>query len=239
MATSFLHQGTAYPGGKGKSYQHIVNVMPPHRRYVESHLGAGSVMRFKRPAEVSIGIELDRRVVDRWAVLQQPGVEVIHGDALSVLPTLGLGPHDLVYCDPPFHPATRRRAGTYRHDLSVTDHERLLDLLLVLGCRVVLSGYDNELYRRVLPHWSRKDFRTRTHVGTVTESIWTNYEPGPVLHDYAFVGGCFRERERLRRRIDALSTRLKSASDIERNAALAVLADTKPDTVLHAAERVR
>ena len=239
MASSFLNHGTAYPGGKGKSYQHIINVMPPHQRYVESYLGAGSVMRFKRPARRSIGIDLDGRVVDRWETLGNADLAVIHGDALLVLPELGLCAQDLLYCDPPFHPETRRRPGTYRHDLTAKDHERLLDLLLRLPCKVVLSGYDNELYRRVLPHWSRRDFRTRTHAGMVTESIWTNYEPGPVLHDYSFVGSCFRERERLRRRIDALSSRLENASDVERNAALATLADRRPDTVRHAAERAR
>jgi DNA adenine methylase len=239
MAASFLTCGTAYPGGKGRSYQHVINVMPPHCRYIETHLGAGAVMRNKRPAKVNIGIELDQRVVDRWRRLGRSGVEVVHGDALQILPQLNLGEGDLLYCDPPFHPATRRRPRSYRHDMSDADHERLLDLLLNLGCQVVLSGYVNELYERRLQGWTRSDFETRTHAGPVTESIWTNFNRGPVLHDYSFVGRCFRERERMRRRIGALSSRLSNASDLERNAALAALADSEPQIISAAAERIR
>ncbi|HYI38996.1 MAG TPA: hypothetical protein VE053_01620 [Allosphingosinicella sp.] len=239
MAASFLSEGTAYPGGKGRTYQHVINVMPPHSRYIETHLGAGAVMRNKRPAKVNIGIELDQRVVDRWSRLAQPNVQILQGDAIRILPRLNAADGDLVYCDPPFHPATRRRPAVYRHDLSAADHELLLDLLTSVRCHVVLSGYANELYERRLTGWTRTDFRTRTHAGAVTESIWTNFTPGPVLHDYSFVGACFRERERMRRRIGALSSRLATAPDLERNAALAVLADTEPQTIFNAAERIR
>jgi len=239
MATSFLSDGTAYPGGKGRSYQHIINVMPPHSRYIETHLGAGAVMRTKRPAKINIGIEMDQRVIERWRRISRSDVQIIQGDALQILPRLAVENGDLVYCDPPFHPATRRRPRSYRHDLSAADHERLLDSLTALPCHVVLSGYANDLYERRLAAWTRTDFRTRTHARAVTESIWTNFQPGPVLHDYSFVGRCFRERERMRRRIDALRSRLTSASDLERNAALAALADTQPQTIVTAAERIR
>lgn len=239
MAVSFFNGGRAYPGGKGKSYQHVINVMAPHHRYVESHLGAGSVMRFKRPARVNIGIDRDERVVERWKCQRFDNLDVHCGDALTIVPSLGLGPGDLLYCDPPFHPATRRKPRAYRHELSAGDHERLLEMLSGLECSVVLSGYVNELYEERLSTWHRTDFETRTHVGAVTESIWTNYRPGPVLHDYSFIGGCFRERERMRRRVGALSAKLRHASELERNAALALLADIDPRSISHAAERVQ
>ncbi|MEA3052156.1 MAG: adenine methylase [Sphingomonadales bacterium] len=238
MAASFLSDGTAYPGGKGRTYQHVINVMPPHSRYIETHLGAGAVMRNKRPAKVNIGIELDQRVVERWARIARPDVQIIHGDALQILTCLTVDGGDLVYCDPPFHPATRRRPGSYRHDLSAADHERLLDTLAGLRCQVVLSGYANELYERRLAEWTRTDFQTRTHAGAVTESIWTNFQPGCVLHDYRFVGTNFRERERFRRRTGRLAGELGRAAELELNAALAALAEQRPDALLAAAGRL-
>jgi len=30
-----------YLGGKGKTYQRIINLMPPRRVYIETHLGGG------------------------------------------------------------------------------------------------------------------------------------------------------------------------------------------------------
>ena len=42
-----------YPGGKAGAgvWQRIINQMPPHRLYVEPFVGAGAVLRAKRPAE--------------------------------------------------------------------------------------------------------------------------------------------------------------------------------------------
>jgi DNA adenine methylase len=196
-------------------------------------------MRYKRPARINIGIELDERVVERWRAAPLPAVRVIRGDALRVLPRLRPGPGDLVYCDPPYLPASRRRPRSYRHDYTTADHRSLLELLLSLSCLVVLSGYNTQLYAELLSGWHRTDFRTQTHSGMATESLWTNFEPGLVLHDYSFVGTSFRERERLRRRIRSLSTRLAGAHPLERNAVLATLADAQPDALIAAAERAR
>lgn len=54
-----------YKGGKNNAgvYQRLITLMPPHRLYVEAFLGSGAILRRKRPAERSIGIELDRKVI--------------------------------------------------------------------------------------------------------------------------------------------------------------------------------
>lgn len=239
MTTSFLDGGSTYPGGKGGSYQHIINLLPPHSRYIETHLGAGAVLKRKRPARVSIGIDLDERVVARWRACAESDLTIIHGDAVAVLPTLKVGLDDIVYSDPPFLPGSRRRPRVYRHDYGPAEHEQLIALLRSLSCRVVLSGYRSPLYERLLRSWHRTDFPARTHAGTVTESAWSNFEPGNVLHDYSFVGADFRDRERLRRRIRTLSKRLAEAEPLERNAALAALAELKPDAVAAAAGRLK
>jgi site-specific DNA-adenine methylase len=55
-----------YPGGKGKCYQRLINLMPVHETYIETHLGGGAVMRNKRPAARNIGIDIDQQVIDVW-----------------------------------------------------------------------------------------------------------------------------------------------------------------------------
>ena len=46
-----------YPGGKGGAgvYQTIINNIPPHDTYIETHLGGGNILERKRPAARSVG----------------------------------------------------------------------------------------------------------------------------------------------------------------------------------------
>lgn len=227
-----------YPGGKGRSYQHVINLMPPHRRYIETHVGGGAVLRRKRPAAENIIIDLDPAVTDRWKARGLKNVAVRTGDALRILPELNVSEEDLIYSDPPYLPETRRSQKYYRYDYSEADHIALLDALLTLPCKVILSGYRSDLYERRLSGWSRTDYEALTHRGLVVESAWTNFEPGCVLHDYRYIGGDFREREASKRRRDNLFQRITSVKPIERNAVLAELANTHPEAVLQAARRI-
>jgi len=45
-----------YPGSKGGVYQRLINLMPPHEVYIETHLGGGAVIRKKKPAKKNIGL---------------------------------------------------------------------------------------------------------------------------------------------------------------------------------------
>ena len=53
----------SYFGGKGSCYQHIINVIPPHKVFISSHMGQCGVMRNKRPALMNIGFDLDVSVL--------------------------------------------------------------------------------------------------------------------------------------------------------------------------------
>jgi DNA adenine methylase len=62
-----------YPGGKAAPgvYQSLINLMPPHKTYVEPFLGAGALMRIKRPAGLNIGIDIDPEVIQAWEKARQ------------------------------------------------------------------------------------------------------------------------------------------------------------------------
>lgn len=61
--------GSGYVGGKGGSgvYQTIINLIPPHNVYIETHLGGASIMKHKKPAAYNIGIDLDPEVIKFWS----------------------------------------------------------------------------------------------------------------------------------------------------------------------------
>jgi len=206
---------TTYPGGKNGAgvYQQIINLMPPHRVYIEPFLGSGAVLRKKRPAPVSIGIDIDPVAIGehftdddgRPGHNSLPHLELYCEDVLTWL----YRNYDLVdaadvmlYLDPPYLMETRSHQGPlYRYEFSRDSHLQLLDLITSFRfCNVLISGYYSDIYSSKLAGWSTKSFQTRTHTYTSTEWLWFNY-PAPVeLHDYRYLGEGFRERERIKKK---------------------------------------
>lgn len=206
-----------YPGGKGKTYQHVINLMPPHRVYIETHLGGGAVMRHKLPATRNIAIDLSERAIE-LAKSNLCHAEFVCDRAekfLSEYPFVG---DELVYVDPPYHPLTRRRARVYQHDYGEEDHVQLLSILKTLPCMVILSGYENSLYASELKGWRTREFEAKTHTDVRTETLWFNFEPPTALHDSRHLGASFRERQTAKRRIERLKCKLRQMDAVERAA---------------------
>ena len=191
--------------------------MPPHRVYIESHLGGGAVLRNKRRAEISIGIDADSLVIERWRRESLDLCTLVHGDAVSFLTRYKFAGDELVYCDPPYVPEVRRRAKVYRHDYAIEDHELLLSVLRSLRCHVIISGYESALYRDRLSDWRAVSFRAQTHAGPRQESVWLNFAPPDRLHDGSHLGRAFRERQSIRRRHARWIRRIGKLEAVERN----------------------
>ena len=173
-------------------------------------------MRHKRPAEAQVGIEIDPLVIESHGARFRGVCDVVEADAVEWLARADLDEGALVYADPPYHPATRRRRRVYRHDYTEEDHERLLEVLLGLPAMVMISGYACPLYEDRLRGWNRHTFLAKTHGGMREECVWFNY-PRPVrLHDYRYLGETFREREVIKRRQARLRERLLRLSATER-----------------------
>ena len=96
-------------------------------------------------------------------------------------------PSTFFYLDPPYLPSTRSSGG-YWHDMSEFEHEVLVETLLDIEGKVLLSGYPSKLYERLERRgWSRQDIETTCYSahrgeGTDTEKLkrteclWRNYE---------------------------------------------------------------
>lgn len=235
-----------YPGGKGADgvYQTIINQLPPHDVFISGFLGNCAIMRYKRPAELNIGIDLDSSVILAWEKqnnkrLAQPDsvlhrshqLDLFHADFFDYAEKF-LKPYDypetLVYLDPPYLKSTRKEkdADLYEHELTRRDHERLLGMALSMRCKVVISCYDNAIYADYLKKWQRLNFKGKTRHGPVTETIYLNYVPDGKLHDYRYVGSDFTDRQRIKRKVQRHIDKLKRLSEVERNAILNELAQT-------------
>ena len=217
-----------YPGGKGKTFHHVVNLMPPHRVYIETHLGGGAVMRHKRAAAHSIGIDADEQVISAWSQRDNHRIELRCERAEDFLSQYQFQGDELIYADPPYHPATRRRARVYRHDYAIDDHARLLTLLISLPCKVILSGYTNDLYSERLQGWRTRTFSAKTHTGLRVETLWFNFEPPQILHDSRFAGETFRARQTTKRRLKRLQEKVIHMDPVERAAFTQWLSEAYP-----------
>lgn len=214
-----------YPGGKNGSgvYQHLINQIPPHEVYIEPFLGSGAVLRNKKMATVSYGVERSVNTFEMWSGHSLPGVTVIHGDAISWMREYQWQGGEFVYCDPPYVMSTRTSGEIYDHEMTDEQHIDLLETLLAMsaaGVKIMVSGYYSELYGQYLQGWRYGTFQAMTRGGVRTESLWLNYDEPAALHDYRFLGNDYRDRERIKRKINRKVRQLRELPRLERLAIL-------------------
>lgn len=82
------------------------------------------------------------------------GVVLENNDALKVMRAHD-GAETLHYVDPPYLPETRDAGADYAHEMTVEQHETLLQGLRELSGMVVVSGYPSAIYDAALSHWKR------------------------------------------------------------------------------------
>jgi len=66
----------------------------------------------------------------------------------------------LFYCDPPYVTDTRRMGG-YAHEMNEQDHKELVELLLGITGKVVVSGYNHDIYNPLVDNgWRQINYKT-------------------------------------------------------------------------------
>lgn len=81
-----------------------------------------------------------------------------------------------MYIDPPYLLGTR--AGKqYAHEMTDADHEELLKTLLQSKAKIMISGYESDMYNEYLSDWNKVLFSSCAEHGKPrTEVVWMNYE---------------------------------------------------------------
>lgn len=221
----------SYLGAKGASgvHQAIINVMPPHTVFCELFGGTGVITRKKAPSIHTIFMDKAKKMIDEFnyaaagdfSFVKKVGcaIEFLEGYTNSGLVKT------LFYLDPPYMPETRTSSAKYDFELTPADHKRLLLAAINQarqGAYIIISGYDNALYKEMLKGWWNKEFQAMTRGGVRTEKIWCSFTPSEV-HYHSFAGKNFTDRQRIKRKAESWANRFSKLPPAEKQAVLAAV----------------
>lgn len=80
-----------------------------------------------------------------------------------------------IYADPPYLRGIRKDY-LYKHEMSDQEHIELLETLKKHPGKVMISGYESEIYNDILSGWRKIHKTTQAEAGIKrTETLWMNY----------------------------------------------------------------
>lgn len=108
------------------------------------------------------------------AVERLKNAQIERMDAVKLIRNL-YGRDTFIYADPPYLQSTRKKY-LYNHEMDDEQHIHLLKALTDSDCKIMISGYDNELYEKYLKDWNKATKNTTAECSVRrTETIWMNY----------------------------------------------------------------
>lgn len=95
-------------------------------------------------------------------------------------------PNTFFYLDPPYVQSARKGTNKYSFEMGDKDHKDLVESLLKIEGKAILSGYDNNIYKKLEENkWTRRDYEaTSSAIPSITqkdnrrtECLWFNFSP--------------------------------------------------------------
>lgn len=84
-------------------------------------------------------------------------------------------PDVFMYIDPPYLHGTRKNY-LYKYEMEDSEHEELLKILSNHPGKILVSGYDNDMYNSYLSGWRKANRNTQAENGLKrVETLWMNY----------------------------------------------------------------
>lgn len=117
-------------------------------------------------------------------------VQIENRPALELIERFGYK-NVFMYLDPPYVFESRSgRQKQYKYEMTGTDHEDLLKLILQSPARIMISGYDTELYNDYLHGWEKRSFQSSAEGGKRrTEVVWMNYRQDYQMNIFDYENG--------------------------------------------------
>lgn len=137
-----------------------------------------SYTRQNREARVNRWYRLPDRL--EKVVERLRGVRIENRDACDLVKLFANRPATLMYLDPPYF--MKRQHGYAIDQNNLEFHQKLVDVCKKARCMILLSGYENSLYKKELTRangWEKKKIQTKTRDTTGrdfprTEILWMN-----------------------------------------------------------------
>jgi len=81
-----------------------------------------------------------------------------------------------IYLDPPYLHSTRKKY-LYQYEMDDNEHEELMQTVTKHPGRILISGYENEMYNDYLSGWKKSNKKTTAERGLERkEVLWMNYD---------------------------------------------------------------
>lgn len=96
-------------------------------------------------------------------------------DAIELIKCLD-GKDTFIYCDPPYMQDVRKKY-LYNHELTDEKHIELLKVISRSSCKIMISGYESDLYNTYLKDWCKRTKNTTAECSVKREEvIYMNYD---------------------------------------------------------------
>lgn len=109
-------------------------------------------------------------------------------------------PNVFQYWDPPYLPGTRN-GKQYKYEMMETDHEDLLKIAVDSKAKIMIFGYESDLYNDWLKDWHKNYYTScAEHNGKRIEVVWTNYQIGQMhINDFDIRGEIYESSIKISR----------------------------------------
>ena len=168
-------------------------VKKAYQFYVVSNLSMFGTMKAFASSSTPVG-SLPKHFInkkDRFdRVVEKIQDAVIENQDFSKIIKKHDNPNTLFYLDPPYVHGTRKSKDEYLHEMTNEQHEQLVDILLNIEGKYLVSGYENDIYKPLsnvvkIPQL----LRTKTdnpEIKKREECLWMNYNMNEHLQPTLF-----------------------------------------------------
>jgi DNA adenine methylase len=107
-------------------------------------------------------------------------IELWNRNVFDIIPAI-INDDTLIYLDPPYVLASRSSKKVYEHEFTNQDHEEFCELCKNSSAKIIISGYNNEIYTKSLKDWNYVEKESWLHSAhaakkkTKTEILWKNF----------------------------------------------------------------
>lgn len=209
-----------YFGGKAGNgtYQFIINQIPKVEMFIDAMCGnLGITSNLKLPS-ITVLNDYDSCITDKLSQYSSDNIIVKNCSYWDLIDNYDNDGHNKIfYFDPPYLKSSRKSStDIYKFEWSDEDHKKFLSRAMIVKSNCMISHYPCSLYDEALKNWRKLTFKSMTRQGLITEAIYMNYPQPKILQDYRYIGKDFTDRQRIKRKMLRLQSKISMLTMDER-----------------------